>query len=119
MEDCLLVQTFGMKYLQLVIAPIVAWAVFKLFLYPAIFSSLARIPNAHWTCGFSSAWFFWVKWTGKENTLVYRAHLTKGPVIRLTPNRVSVNCIEDGLKTIYQGGFPKPKFYFHGFAVYG
>lgn len=41
-----------------------------------------------------------------------------GPAIRLAPKDVSLNCFEDGLKEIYQGGFPKPRFYFNGFAIY-
>ncbi|KAJ5798629.1 cytochrome P450 [Penicillium pulvis] len=94
-------------------------AVFKLILYPAFFSPLAKIPNAHWSCSFSPIWIFWMKWTKQENSRIYKLHLEKGHAIRLGPGLVSVNCYEDGLKKIYHGGFPKPEFYFNGFAVYG
>lgn len=60
-----------------------------------------------------------MKWTKQENKRIYELHMAKGPAIRLAPNLVSVNCYEDGLKRIYHGGFPKPEFYFNGFAVYG
>lgn len=53
-----------------------------------------------------------------ENRSVYQRHIEDGPVIRLAPNVLSVNCFEDGLKRIYQGGFPKTVFYSRGFAIY-
>ncbi|KAL2820122.1 cytochrome P450 [Aspergillus granulosus] len=94
-------------------------AAHKFILYPAFFSPLAKIPNAHWSCSFSSLWILWMKWTEQENSEVYRHHMEKGPAVRLGPSLVSLNCFEDGVKKIYQGGFPKPNFYFNGFAVYG
>lgn len=94
-------------------------AIFKLIVYPAFFSPLAKIPNAHWSCSFSPIWIFWMKWTKQENSRIYKLHLEKGHAVRLGPGLVSVNCYEDGLKKIYHGGFPKPEFYFNGFAVYG
>ncbi|PWY63982.1 cytochrome P450 [Aspergillus eucalypticola CBS 122712] len=93
--------------------------VFRFILYPAFFSPLAKIPNAHWSCSFSPLWILWMKWSKQENREVYKHHMEKGPVVRLGPSLVSVNCFEDGLKRIYHGGFPKPDFYFNGFAVYG
>ncbi|KAB8278900.1 cytochrome P450 [Aspergillus minisclerotigenes] len=93
--------------------------IFKFLLYPAFFSPLAKVPNAHWSCSFSPIWIFWMRWTKQENRRIYELHLAKGPAIRLAPSLVSVNSYEDGLKKIYHGGFPKPDFYFNGFAVYG
>jgi hypothetical protein len=93
-------------------------AVYRLILYPALLSPLAKVPNAHWSSSISSAWLLWLKWSHQENLTVYKRHMESGPVIRLAPNVLSVNCFEDGLKTIYQGGFPKPVFYFRGFAIY-
>lgn len=92
---------------------------FKFILYPAFFSPLAKIPNAHWSCSFSPLWILWMKWTKQENGQVYKQHMEKGPAVRLAPSLVSFNCFEDGLKTVYNGGFPKPDLYFNGFAVYG
>lgn len=93
-------------------------ALFKFILYPAFFSPLAKIPNAHWSCSFSPVWIFWMKWTKQENSRIYQLHLEKGSTIRIAPSLVSINSY-DGLKKIYHGGFPKPEFYFNGFAVYG
>lgn len=91
---------------------------YRLFIYPVFFSPLARIPNAHWSSSFSQAWLLWMKWSHWENRSVYKKHMESGPVIRLAPNVLSVNCFEDGLKRIYQGGFQKNVFYLRGFAIY-
>jgi hypothetical protein len=94
-------------------------AIFKFLLYPALFSPLAKIPNAHWSCSFSPIWILWMKWSKQENETIYRLHMEKGPAVRLGPSLVSVNSFEDGLRRIYHGGFPKPEFYYNGFSVYG
>jgi hypothetical protein len=96
-----------------------AVTIYKFIVSPAFLSPLAKIPNAHWSCSFSSIWILWMRWTQRENQEVYRHHMAKGVVVRLGPQLLSVNCFEDGLKTIYGGGFPKPSWYFHAFAVYG
>ena len=107
-------------HLLLLIALIAtAAALYKFLLYPTFFSPLAKVPSAHWSCNFSPAWLLWMKWSKQENREIYKAHIDKGAAVRLGPNLISVNCFEDGLKTIYQGASPKPEFYWHGFAVYG
>jgi hypothetical protein len=60
-----------------------------------------------------------MRWSEQENRTVYDQHMKKGPAVRLAPNLVSLNCFHDGLKPVYQGGFPKVPWYFHGFAIYG
>jgi hypothetical protein len=97
----------------------VLFTLYKYIIYPAFFSPLAKIPNAHWSCSFSNLWILWVRWHQRENLEVYKSHMQKGKAIRLGPDLVSVNSFDDGLKTIYQGAFPKPDWYYHGFAVYG
>lgn len=97
----------------------VSLALHRFILHPLVISPLAKIPSAHWSSSLSSVWLYWMKWTGRENQTVYQAHLAKGPLIQLAPGLLSVKSIDDGLKTVYLGGFPKPPFYFHGFAVYG
>ena len=42
---------------------------------------------------------------------IHNAHLKHGPIVRLGPNELSVNCIDGGLRTIYAGGFEKPDWY--------
>ncbi|OJJ42395.1 hypothetical protein ASPZODRAFT_1313769 [Penicilliopsis zonata CBS 506.65] len=93
-------------------------AVYKLIVYPAFLSPLARIPHAHWSSGFCPLWIYWMRWTSRENRTVYERHMRLGPAVRLAPGLVSINCFDEGLKKIYQGGFPKPVFYFRGFAIY-
>lgn len=103
----------------LAIAAAVAVIFYRLLLYPVFLSPLSKIPNAHWSSSFCSIWLLWMKWKHQENREVYRRLMESGPVIRLAPNTLSINCFEDGVKTIYQGGFPKVPFYFRGFAIYG
>ncbi|GAM88169.1 hypothetical protein ANO11243_062000 [Dothideomycetidae sp. 11243] len=101
------------------IVAIVAAAFYKLIVYPVFLSPLSRVPPAHWSCTFCSAWIVWVRWTKQENNRVYDAHMQHGAAVRLSPNLLSINSFDDGVKAIYQGGFPKPDLYFNGFAVYG
>lgn len=82
-------------------------------------SSLSKVPTAHWTCRFSGLWILYVRWMDVENRTLYELHKKKGPIVRLAPNELSVNSYEDGLKTIYGGGFEKHGFYERRFANYG
>ncbi|KIY02256.1 uncharacterized protein Z520_02394 [Fonsecaea multimorphosa CBS 102226] len=107
---------FHISYLPILIAFIAI--LYRFILYPAFWSPLAAVPPAHWSCRFSSLWLLWVRWSQKENRTVYEQHMRKGPAVRLAPKLVSLNCFEDGLRAVYQGGFPKVPFYFHGFANY-
>ncbi|KAJ6099140.1 hypothetical protein N7467_000675 [Penicillium canescens] len=90
----------------------------KFLVYPVILSPLSKVPAAHWSCRFCSIWIYWLKWTNQENRTVYDKHMKLGPSILLGPKLLSINSFDDGVKKIYQGGFPKPAFYFHGFAIY-
>ncbi|OQU99969.1 hypothetical protein CLAIMM_05535 [Cladophialophora immunda] len=109
-----------MEFHTFYIAIFIIIAVFcRFFLYPALWSPLATVPNAHWSCSFSQIWLLWMRWSQQENRTVYDQHMKKGVAVRLAPNVVSFNCFDNGLKPIYQGGFPKVPFYFRGFAIYG
>ena len=107
-----------MLIFPVVVLLLVATASYRFIILPVFVSPLAKIPNAHWSCSFTSLWLLWIEWNGRENDEVYQAHMRRGPAVRLGPATLSINCFENGLKTIYQGGFPKPAFYWHGFAVY-
>ncbi|KAJ5836295.1 hypothetical protein N7447_002321 [Penicillium robsamsonii] len=91
---------------------------YKYLIYPVHLSPLSKVPAAHWSCRFCSIWIYWLKWTNQENRTVYDKHMKLGPSILLGPNLLSINTFDDGVKKIYQGGFPKPAFYFNGFAIY-
>lgn len=103
----------------LALAAALTTAFYKFVVYPAFFSPLAKVPTAHWSCRFSSLWYYYMKWSNQENAIVYGKHMELGSAVRLAPNVLSINCYEGGVKSIYQGGFPKPVFYFRGFAIYG
>lgn len=43
----------------------------------------------------------------QNNRTVHAAHQKHGPIVRLGPNELSVNCVDGGIRTIYAGGFEK------------
>jgi hypothetical protein len=94
-------------------------AIYRYILYPALLSPLAKIPSGHWTAHFSPVWILYLRYTDTENEAVFKLHQKKGPILRLGPNELSVNCYEGGLKTVYLGGFRRPDFYAHRFTNYG
>ena len=53
-----------------------------------------------------------------EPETIHNAHVKHGPIIRLGPNEVSVNCLDGGVRTIYMGEFEKP-FFYDQFQNYG
>ena len=85
--------------------------------YPFLFSSLAKTPNAHWTSPFVPWWILWKRYRQEELIVAYEAHQRLGVVVRLGPKDLSVACYEDGIRTIYGGGFDKPT-YFEFFNCY-
>jgi hypothetical protein len=86
-------------------------AIYLLLIYPTFISLLSKIPNAHWSSPFSSAWILWVRFNNHENREVHTAHLEHGPIVRLGPNEISINCVDGGLRTVYGGGFEKGDWY--------
>lgn len=91
------------------LVPVVLGAVilyaFSLLLYhfiivPVFVSPLSKIPAAHPTSSLSPAWILWTRWRGRENATVLAAHERLGPLVRLGPNEISVNCITGGIRTV-------------------
>ncbi|KAF7953143.1 hypothetical protein EAE96_006360 [Botrytis aclada] len=80
-------------------------------LQTAILSPLSPIPNAHFTTSYSNLWLFWHRANDTEHKARYAAHKKYGPVIRIAPRELSINCLEDGVKTVYGGGFEKGEWY--------
>ena len=70
----------------------------------AVFSPLSAIPNAHFLAPYTRYWLKYLKAKGQEHRVRDTAHKRLGPVIRLGPKELSVNCIENGVSTIYGGG---------------
>ena len=78
----------------------------------AVFRSpLSAIPNAHFTVPFSRIWLLWIRATGKEFKTCLAAHRRLGPVIRTGPNEISIDCIDDGVRTVYGGNWDKASMY--------
>lgn len=77
-----------------------AFLVYRHVIYPLWLSPLSRIPNAHPTASISSAWILWKRYVGKENVSVFAAHQRLGPLVRLGPNEISVNCVDGGIRTV-------------------
>lgn len=92
---------------------------YKCLLFPAFLSPLSRIPNAHFTSSFSPLWILWKRYIGKENRTIFAAHQKHGSIVRLGPNELSVNCVDNGIKRVYGGGFEKSHWYTNLFVNYG
>jgi hypothetical protein len=90
---------------------LVGLACFRLILWPLYFSSLSKIPAAHPLCRFTSLYITYIRWKERENRFVHTAHLEKGPVVLLGPNELAVNCVQDGIWTIYGKNFEKDAYY--------
>ncbi|KAI9846230.1 MAG: hypothetical protein M1837_004219 [Sclerophora amabilis] len=84
---------------------------YKFLVYPISISPLAKIPNAHPLSSITSLWILSVRYRQRENRALQAAHAKYGPIVRLAPNELSVNCVEDGIRTIYAGGFEKSDWY--------
>ncbi|KAL8825593.1 MAG: hypothetical protein Q9170_007737 [Blastenia crenularia] len=95
---------------SLVIAGI-GYGIYKYIIYPAFYSPLAAIPAAHFTASWSPLWILWVRYSSIEVQTIHKAHVKHGPIVRLGPNEISVNCVDGGIRTIYAGGFEKWSFY--------
>ena len=93
--------------------------VFKYIVRPAFLSPLSKIPNAHITSSFCSAWILWIRFRGRQNRTLFLCHRRLGPVIRLGPNELSVDCVDGGIRIIYGGGFEKSNWYSNQYKNYG
>lgn len=73
---------------------------YRFIIAPVFISPLSKIPAAHPTSSLSPAWILWARWCGRENATVLAAHKRLGPLIRLGPNEISVNCVNGGIRTV-------------------
>lgn len=94
-------------------------AVYRFLVFPVFFSPLSKVPNAHWSASISPLWILYHRLVQNDTPTVHQAHGRLGPVIRLAPNELSVNCVEGGIRTIYGGGFDKGDWYSNVFSNYG
>ncbi|KAE8319046.1 cytochrome P450 [Aspergillus transmontanensis] len=92
---------------------------YKCVVYPVFLSPLSKIPNAHWTVPISPAWMLWKRFRSQNNRTIQAAHERLGPIVRLSPSEISINCVEGGIKTVYTGGFEKHEWYPRVFGSLG
>ncbi|PYI36510.1 cytochrome P450 [Aspergillus indologenus CBS 114.80] len=92
---------------------------YKLIIYPAFLSPLSKIPNAHWTAPISPAWIIWKRYQALNNRTIQAAHEKLGPIVRLGPSEISINCVDGGIKSVYTGGFEKHEWYPRVFGSFG
>lgn len=95
----------------LVLAAAIGFSIYRYTIYPAFFSPLSKIATAHFTASWSPLWILWIRYRGVEVQTIHKAHVKFGPIVRLGPNEISVNCVDGGLRTVYAGGFEKWAFY--------
>ncbi|EME83790.1 uncharacterized protein MYCFIDRAFT_202777 [Pseudocercospora fijiensis CIRAD86] len=98
---------------------LLALAIYKYIIYPAFLSPLAKIPNAHWSASISPLWILYHRHQQQDTFVVHACHSRLGPIMRLAPNELSVNCVDGGIRTIYAGGFEKGDWYSNVFSNYG
>ncbi|KAJ5477470.1 hypothetical protein N7539_007614 [Penicillium diatomitis] len=98
---------------------ILAAVVYKGIVYPALISPLAKIPNAHWSVPVSPVWMLWRRFRMQNNRTIQAAHERLGPVVRLGPSEISINCVDGGIKSVYTGGFEKHEWYPRVFGSLG
>lgn len=94
-------------------------AIYHLILYPAFLSPVSKIPSAHPTAAFSEAWILWIRYRKRNNRATLAAHQRYGPIVRMAPNELSINCVDGGIRTVYAGGFEKHDWYPRLFPSYG
>ncbi|EAW08309.1 cytochrome P450 [Aspergillus clavatus NRRL 1] len=104
---------------SLSIVSVFLFIAYKTIIYPAFLSPLSKIPNAHWSASVSPAWILWKRFRSQNNRTIQAAHERLGPIVRLSPSEISVNCVEGGIKTIYTGGFEKHDWYPRVFGSFG
>lgn len=107
---------------QLTAVVLTLYAAYHLLVYPFFLSPLRHIPRAHWSVPIpylGALWILYQRSQSRNNATTYAAHLAHGPVVRLGPEEVSVNCYEGGLKTVYAGGYEKHEWYPRQFANFG
>lgn len=103
----------------LVVALLAVLLCYKVIIYPTFISPLSKIPNAHWSAPISPAWMLWRRFTSRNNRTIQSLHERLGPIVRLGPSEISINCVDGGIKSIYTGGFEKHDWYPRVFASFG
>jgi len=91
---------------NIAIVIVLTLAIYHFVLYPLLVSSLSKIPAAHPFAPLSQLWITYVRKSGCENRTVHAAHQRLGPIIRLGPNEISINCVDGGIRTVSLSTLP-------------
>ncbi|KAK1809141.1 hypothetical protein LTR12_016493 [Friedmanniomyces endolithicus] len=105
--------------LTLTICFTLSLAVIKFLFEPFFLSPPAKLPNAQWSVPVSRLWILNKRHLRKDTLTVHSAHQRFGPLVRIGPAEISVNCIEGGVHTIYTGGLEKDGWYSNVFVNFG
>ncbi|KAE8449039.1 hypothetical protein EG329_008627 [Mollisiaceae sp. DMI_Dod_QoI] len=96
----------------------ISYLIYHYILTPLLFSPLSKIPSAHWSAPISARWINNLRLDGKTGiAATLSAHNRLGPIVRLSPDEISVASL-DGLRKIYSGGFEKDPSYLEEFTNY-
>ncbi|KAF2213853.1 hypothetical protein CERZMDRAFT_83294 [Cercospora zeae-maydis SCOH1-5] len=93
--------------------------IYNYILHPTFLSPLSRIPNAHWSSPISSLHILSHRLAQTDTPHIHHLHILLGPIIRLAPREISVNCVDGGLRTVYLKGMEKGTWYKNVFSNYG
>lgn len=99
-------------------AVLLALLLYQFVIYPTFLSPLSKIPNAHFTAPITSLWIRYLRRNGQIGTRqLLAAHNRHGPIVRISPNELSVASL-DGLRQIYTNGMEKAPWYAEEFQNY-
>lgn len=96
---------------RILLGSILSYGLYRYFIYPVFLSPLSKIPNAHTLAAITPLWILWNRYRNIEVQTVSTAHEKHGPVVRLGPTDLSVNCMNNGIRTVHGGGFEKSQWY--------
>lgn len=103
--------------MTLLVIALLALLYYSYFSIPLLYS-LRKVPAAHWSSRFSSARILWARWTGTELEFLIDAHSRLGPIVLAGPQDLSVSSYQDGIRKVYDAGFPKPAPFYSMFNYY-
>lgn len=95
------------------------YTIYRYIIHPLFFSPLRNLPTLHWTSRFTPLYILSQRLAQNDTPTIHAAHQRLGPIILLAPSEISINCIKDGIRTIYAGGFEKGNWYSNVFSNYG
>lgn len=113
---------FGFSLLHLVLFTLGVYFLYSFFVYPLLFHPLRKIPCAHWSTRFphvGSLWILYQRYYANGNAATFAAHQKHGEVVRLGYEELGVNCVTNGIRTVYGGGWEKTDWYARRNVIYG